>query len=159
MPRTNKGFTLIELLITLVIAAILVTLAVPNFSSIIQNNRLITQTNSLIADLNYARSESIKRGTSITISPADGNWANGWKVALDDADEDDFLRLASASRQGLSIKAENSARVVFAASGSATSDSPSSFTVCDSRGNNYGRVIGIAVTGRMAIQNDNANCG
>ena len=48
MHGVNKGFTLIELLITLVIAAILVTIAVPNFSGLVQNNRLITQTNSLI---------------------------------------------------------------------------------------------------------------
>ncbi|PCH60704.1 MAG: pilus assembly protein [Gammaproteobacteria bacterium] len=158
MRKINKGFTLIELLITLVIAAILVTIAVPNFSGLIQNNRLITQTNNLIADLNYARSESIKRGVPITISPSDGNWANGWKVALDDADEDDFLRIASASQQGLTIKTESADPIVFAASGSATSDSPSNFTVCDARGNDYGRVISIAVTGRVAIEHAEANC-
>ncbi len=149
---------MVELLITLVIAAILVTIAVPNFSGLIQNNRLITQTNSLIADLNYARSESIKRGAAITITPSGGNWDNGWRIQLTDADDSDILRLASATPQGLSIKTEDGDTIAFLSSGSTTNDSLSSLTLCDARGDDFARVIGIEVTGRIAISSQDANC-
>ena len=40
-----RGFTLIEMMMTIAIAAILVSLAVPSFQNLIGNNRLTTQAN------------------------------------------------------------------------------------------------------------------
>jgi len=162
MHKTNKGFTLIELLITLLIAAILVAIAIPNFSGLIQNNRIITQTNSLIADLNYARSESIKRGTPVSISAEDGEWANGWIIKLQSAADADFLRQSSSVQKGLSIKTDDSIdTIAFLASGNVViaSDEEPRLTLCDTRGDDFARVIGIAVTGRVAlISNEGADC-
>lgn len=158
MHKINKGFTLIELLITLLIAAVLVTIAIPNFSGLIQNNRLISQTNSLIADLNYARSESIKRRAAITITPSGGNWHNGWRIKPTDADDSDFLRLASATAQGLSINTEGGNTITFLSSGNTTNNSLSSLTLCDTRGDDFARVLSIEITGRIALSNEDANC-
>lgn len=63
----QSGFTLMELIITLVVAAILVALAVPNMRTFIQNGRLSTQANDFVTDLTYARSEAIKRGTNVGV--------------------------------------------------------------------------------------------
>ncbi len=63
----NRGFTLIELLITLTIGGILLALAAPGMNNFIQDQRLSGQANDLIADLNTARSEAIKRGVNVTI--------------------------------------------------------------------------------------------
>jgi len=164
MHRIQKGFTLIELLITLVIAAILVTIAIPNFSGLIQNNRLISQTNSLIADLNYARSESIKRGTPVSVSAEDGEWANGWVIKLQSAADTDFLRQSAAVQKGLSIKTDDSIdTIAFLASGNVVIDADEEtqpkLTLCDARGDDFARVIGIEVTGRITIlSNEGENC-
>ncbi len=65
--RPNSGFTLIELIVTLVIAAILLTLAAPSMTGFIRRDRLITQANDLVADLSFTRSEAVKRGFPVNI--------------------------------------------------------------------------------------------
>lgn len=87
--RGEHGFTLIELIITLALAAIILTFAVPNMRSVIQNNRFATQANDFIADLSYARSEAIRRRTPVSVCKTanptsatpvcDGNVNNGWQ--------------------------------------------------------------------------------
>ena len=62
-----KGFTLIELIITITIVGIMVALAAPGMGTIIKNQRLTAQANDLVADLNLARSEAVKRATWVTI--------------------------------------------------------------------------------------------
>ena len=82
LKSNQQGFTLVELIITLSIAAILVTVAVPSFRNVIQNNRVATQANEFLTALSIARSEALKRGRNVTIS-ADtaGQWHNGWTVS------------------------------------------------------------------------------
>ena len=60
----NSGFTLLELMVALFVALVLAGVAVPNMRGFAQNSRISTQTNDLVADLNFARSEAIKRGVS-----------------------------------------------------------------------------------------------
>ncbi len=89
----SKGFTLIELMITLAIAAIVMTIGVPAFQDMIRNNRAIAQTNDFISALNFARSESIKRGQRVVLCKSsggaacttDGNWDQGWMIFVDNS--------------------------------------------------------------------------
>lgn len=91
-----RGFTLIELMITLLLAAIILTLGVPNFRNIILNNRAATQSNELVTAMNLARSEAVKRGARVSLCPSTDqatctggtDWANGWIVFLDTAASD-----------------------------------------------------------------------
>lgn len=88
--KKENGFTLIELMIVLALVGFLAAIAVPNFRSTIQTNRVTTQANALIAAFNLARSEAIKRGVAITVCSSgpntftacnnNTNWTNGWIV-------------------------------------------------------------------------------
>ena len=60
--RYKHGFTLLELMITVVIAVIVVTIAIPSFATLMENQRMTTNTNDLIGALKQARSEAVEAG-------------------------------------------------------------------------------------------------
>ena len=78
-PRI-AGFTLPELLVAVSIVSILAALAAPSFSSLIASQRARASAADLYLALAKARSEAIKRNTSVTLSPKAGLWHNGWEL-------------------------------------------------------------------------------
>jgi type IV fimbrial biogenesis protein FimT len=62
-----RGFTMLELIITIAIAAILLALAVPSFTSFLNANQVTTQANELLATFQVARMESIKRSARVVV--------------------------------------------------------------------------------------------
>lgn len=91
-----SGFTLTELIIVLVLAGIMVAIGLPQFGDMVKDNRRAAEVNRFVTSLNLARTEAIKRRTTITLckstngtscSPG-GNWENGWIVFVN-TDGDD----------------------------------------------------------------------
>jgi type IV fimbrial biogenesis protein FimT len=86
--RTQTGFTLIELMLTVAIAALLLTVAIPSFRSILQNSRLATQANEFVTATTLARSEASRRGVSVFVTALNNTnnaneWGPGWRVWID----------------------------------------------------------------------------
>lgn len=79
---SRRGFTLFELVIVLLITAVLVAWSFPSLQQSIQNNRVIAHNSSLIALLHFARTESIRRNQSVTVSFTTN--ANGWGLVVED---------------------------------------------------------------------------
>jgi len=77
------GFTLVELLFTLAILAIALSIAAPNFSELLHNQRAGTATQELRNALDFARESAAHSGQPISIVAIDGDWAAGWEVFAD----------------------------------------------------------------------------
>lgn len=87
--RKNTGFTLLELMATLAIAAVLIAVALPNYRTMVKNNCMTTGTNALVASLQQARSEAVKRSTNVTVTAGNAGdttneWGTGWTITLDE---------------------------------------------------------------------------
>ena len=85
------AFTLVELMVAVAVLALLLGVALPSFSRMLDDYRLTTFSNELHHALSLARSEAIKRGRRITLCPSrDGQWCDnaagwdaGWVVFAD----------------------------------------------------------------------------
>lgn len=75
----NGGFTVIEMLVTMMIVAVLLALAVPMFQDFMDRGRLVSAADSLVADLQLARTEAIRNNQNVMVSFQSGN---GWCYGL-----------------------------------------------------------------------------
>jgi type IV fimbrial biogenesis protein FimT len=80
ISRSERGFTLTELVVTVSVAAILATIAVPSFSGIIANQRAKTLASALYATLAKTRSSALTLNGNVTLQPKAGGWASGWQI-------------------------------------------------------------------------------
>lgn len=94
--KKYSGLTLIELMAMLAVVAIIFTVGVPQLSIFFKGNRMVSNTNELLAGLNVARSEAIKAGQRVTICKSlnatsaaptcdisGTGWETGWFVFVD----------------------------------------------------------------------------
>lgn len=131
----QAGYSLIELLVVMALGVILLSIAAPSMTGILDTERSRSFGNALLSSLNLARSEAIKRnaravlcksadGLSCTFS---GGWEQGWLVfhdvnnnaALDSGEQ--VIDRQGPAPQGLSLtgNANVANYVSYSASGSA----------------------------------------
>lgn len=167
-PR-SAGFTLVELMITIGVIGITLAFAGPSISTFIQNYRMTSQTNNMLADLQLARSNSVAQGVRVSICAsntgtacAGTDWGSGWIVFTDANGDfnvdagDTILRVTEAVSSGTTVVASNLAtagRIQFRPSGlaSGVTGGAASFKFCDTRTGAFGRTISVSPTGRASF--------
>ncbi|MDP5136982.1 GspH/FimT family pseudopilin [Rheinheimera baltica] len=87
--KRAAGYSLIELMTTVLVLIIVTTIAIPNYISLLNNNRLTSQANELLAAVTLARAEAIKQNENMVFchstdgancsAPPGTGWV-GWLV-------------------------------------------------------------------------------
>jgi type IV fimbrial biogenesis protein FimT len=85
------GMSVVELLIIVAALSVVVALAVPRTSMLVEHYRLNAASRDLVNGLNLARGEAARRGSTVKVCPSpngrfcgrDGDWAQGWLVYSD----------------------------------------------------------------------------
>lgn len=168
----GKGFSSIELMITIVVAAILATVAIPSMSDFIHQTRLSGNVNEFIAAAMLARSEAIQRAGAVTVCRSDGaetgsdacdrstsNWSSGWLIyvgtAADTPDPDPTSAHKILARQGAFpagtriTPASSATAVTYNANGAPWPAPPGSFTFTFN--NNFPRMVCFSPSGRISM--------
>jgi type IV fimbrial biogenesis protein FimT len=141
--KRRAGFTLVEALITLALIVILSTMAIPAFTTMMNNNRIAAQSNEIVAAFHLARSEAVRRGVAVSVNPLGGSWDTGLQIQLVSTGE--VLRVVEPLTN-TSI-AGTVANYTYAATGRV--NTAGSFTLCKSDAT--GRVINISAIGRPNV--------
>jgi type IV fimbrial biogenesis protein FimT len=74
--KVSAGFTLVELMVVITVVAMLMALGLPSYRYVTNSNRVSMEVNTLLGDLQFARSEAIKEGGTVTVCPTSNPPAN-----------------------------------------------------------------------------------
>lgn len=159
--RSAQGFTVMELIIVLSIVAILTATAVPAMREFNVRSTVSTNANDVVAALNLARSEAVKRGRNVAVVANGGSWTAGWTVQTETAAVEVLARhdafTADYRVLGLVEGAGVSDRVRFSPTGSLVAANGFHFSVCRptfSPGNPQSRRVVVAATGMVRTFRD-----
>jgi len=147
--RSSAGFTMVELLVTIAIATILATVAIPSFSGLIASQRAKTAASELFASLLTARSDAIMRNANVTVSPLAGGWnQGGWQIL----DPSNIVLESHGVVAGVTITPAGGG-VTFRPSGRILASSTASFLITTKSGSStYYQCISLNLSGRPYMQ-------
>lgn len=179
LATRQQGFTLIELVITVAIVGILAGIVAPNLSSFIQNSRLTSQLNTLLASVHMARAEASTRRSIVTMCASTNGtncntseWENGWIVFTDNNNSgnavmdgaDELIRYqepleGNSTVRELGFSFSSAGKIIFNVNGFLLDSTPDSgtLTLCDDGGVSEAKaiIVNISGTSRMATDEDN----
>ena len=170
--RRRAGFTLIELMVVLGIVAVLAGLAAPSFAAMTLRSRLSAQANEAVSAALLARSEAIKRNTTVSMCVSSngatcgtGGWEQGYlvmcnttdNVSCNDAGTDTLvLRQTPAMTAGLKMtETAGLNRVVFQPTG--VGATMGTWTICSAAPlGAEERKVRVSSTGRPSVSKETA---
>lgn len=160
----TRGFTLVEFVAAVSISAIVLGMAIPAFSNIINDTQLSTQTNEFAGYLNYARSAAIKYGERVQVCKSvdqqqcdnSSSWDDGWIIFVDSNmdrqrnNNEVVLQAATPTTDDITIDygafpTDN--YIVYYPSGRSLGNG--TFTFCDQQGDTKAHALVLYKTGRL----------
>lgn len=154
-------------MVTMAIAAIVLSVGVPSFRSVIMDNRLVTQANLFVTSINLARSAAVRYQRNATVCASANfdaavpscavstDWSNGWIVWVDKdrdtvTDAGEVLAVFEPMTESLSFSSSGTAGFTYNARGFSVVGGDA-LLLCDSRAAETGRIIRVNAVGRTNI--------
>jgi type IV fimbrial biogenesis protein FimT len=124
----EAGFNLFELIIVMLIIGIFAAIGVPAFKYVTASTRIATEINGLLGDMQYARTEAVREGLSVSVCPSsDGStclgtipsaWQYGW-IVFQDPNQNGIVD-AAAGEQVLRVRPAFTSTDTFVSSNTST---------------------------------------
>ena len=123
----QRGFTLPEMLVVVAIIGILAAFGFPAMTRLLTTQAVRAASYDLYADLIYARSEAIARGTTVSVNATSGtNWKGGWSIVENAGNT--VLRTQSARTSAIDFTSTQTS-VTFDRNGRASTGGPMTFNI------------------------------
>lgn len=162
----QQGLSIVEVLVVVAILGILMAVGLPEFRTLIADQRLRSAASDLVGELAYARSEAIKQQRRVVVEITSATWRDGWRVYVDrdasntfDNSVDQLLRsspgFSNTDMRVCDATTSFADRIVFRGDGAvanAPAGAESGLRVVDSTGAARTRIIAISVAGRAGIE-------
>ena len=160
MRRQFNGFTLYELLMTLTLAALLLLVGLPSFSSLLARGHQAVEINALFHAFHLARKQSIMRRKVVSLCPSrDGSsclagkdWSPGW-IMFENNDKDSPPQVDQGETIIRSHDVTDTIRIVanrpgFTLRGTFKRATNGTFIICDLRNRTAAKGLIVSYTGR-----------
>ena len=125
---TNEGFTLIELMVTIAVLAIIVSIAAPNISTQLANQRVKATTATLVNALKEAKAESVIRRQNINVVYS----STAKTIVLQNTSNTVLSTYSINSKSTISISPETVTTVTFQPNKMTSNSTQVTYTICDS---------------------------
>lgn len=168
-----SGLTLIELLVTITIAVILLTIAVPSFNDFLARNRVGGVANELMSMLNLARSEAVRRGQPVSVCKSSNGtscggtyWDSGWIVFVNEDNDspaavdtgEAILQVRQDLPSGVTVRPNSNFTNYITFSRTGLANNLGTFAICAGSDETKARAITIIRT-RAALATDSDGNG
>jgi len=175
--KQSLGFTLFELLVVMLIVGIFAAIGIPSFQYVTSSNRIATELNNLVGDIQFARTEAVKEGLPVTVcvstdgatcSTTSTNWNKGWIVFADSNGNhtvdngEPVLRKQAAFSADTFVADNNFGWATYNRNGFAATGTTSTVTVTLHAPNNtsqWTRCLAVSPVGMLAVEKSGqGNC-
>lgn len=155
------GFTLVEMMVVILLMTVLLAMALPSFSGLIEKYRVEGMASALMASLSHARSEAARRGKTVTIQQRAAcrgrDWSCGWDTVAGSGDAVETVRRQDPDTR---VAVEKSAlgAVSFDAMGHSAGVAGFSFRPAGSDGSSNAVAVCVALGGRVRLVKGSPAC-
>ena len=152
----NGGFTFVEMMVVIAIVAILAGIAGPSMVDMIRTSKVRTAASDFYSALLQARSEAIKRRTTITVSPIGSTWPTGWKVTYGTspvvtvAQNDPITDVAVQ----VNVPSSSTANITFGSNGRVSSSAPNIIFYSTASSSVQARCVSVDAAGLPRVRTD-----